>query len=62
MTQKHYIALINHIKDSKYFDRFTPAVMETLADFYETENPRFSRDIFLGYFAGTCGPSGGKRK
>lgn len=32
-----------------------------LADFCAAQNPRFDRERWLGYIAGKCGPSGGKR-
>lgn len=35
--------------------------VNTLADFCQAQNPNFNRERWLGYIAGTCGPSGGKR-
>jgi len=36
--------------------------LETLADFCSQQNPRFNRERWLGYIAGTNGPSGGAVK
>jgi hypothetical protein len=36
------------------------AVVETLADFCQSTNPRFKRDRWLSYIAGECGPNGGR--
>jgi hypothetical protein len=38
------------------------AVSESLADFCQSQNPRFDRARWLDYIAGKCGPNGGKSK
>jgi hypothetical protein len=37
------------------------AVIETLADFCQSQNPNFKRERWLDYVAGNCGPNGGAR-
>ena len=37
-------------------------MVEGLADFCQSTNPRFKRDRWLDYIAGKCGPNGGSRK
>lgn len=37
-------------------------LIESLADWCEKQNPRFNRNRWLAYVAGTCGPNGGERK
>lgn len=32
-----------------------------LADFCQAQNPRFNRERWLAYIAGTCGPNGGRK-
>lgn len=71
MTKQHFIALADAIRehnDSKQrvFGKnatrmlFNQEQLDTLADFYAAQNPRFNRGRFLGYIAGTNGPNGGK--
>ncbi len=36
--------------------------IQFLADFCETQNPRFNRSRWLSYIAGECGKNGGKLK
>jgi hypothetical protein len=59
MTKKHFIALADKIKWG-YPDRWTPFHLSELADFCESVNPRFDRDRWLKYIAGTHGKNGGK--
>jgi hypothetical protein len=67
MTKKHFIALADAIRDCNYpppgFTRqpFTAEQLEYLADFCERQNRDFSRERWLAYIAGECGPNGGKR-
>ena len=37
-------------------------ICELLADFCQSQNPRFNRERWLGYIAGKCGPSGGTKQ
>ena len=68
MTKKNFIALANHIKDIKRryengavtADPFSLMQCCELADFCESQNPRFDRARWLGYIAGTNGPNGRK--
>lgn len=60
MSKKHFIELADRIKANR--DAFSDFVINELAYFCEDQNPRFDRDRWLGYIAGTCGPSGGKVK
>jgi hypothetical protein len=70
MTKKQYIAQAdaikahNDIRNARALgeerDRFYHAHIETLADFYAVQNPRFDRQLWLDYIAGRCGPNGEK--
>ncbi len=63
MTKKHFIALADMVKHySQYTTGFTSFQKELLADFCLEQNPRFDRNRWLNYIAGTCGPNGGKVK
>lgn len=66
MSKKHFIqladALRNHIAKSDSDPAILNAVVETLADFCEQQNPNFNRERWLGYIAGENGPSGGRVK
>ena len=58
MTKKHFIALADQIKNDKRIS--SPAAIEALADFCESQNPRFNRERWFGYINGTNGINGGK--
>jgi hypothetical protein len=65
MSKKHFIALAQSIilwnkQLAGNGMRFNDQQLGFLADFFESQNPRFNRDRWLGYIAGTNGPSGGK--
>ena len=68
MTKKHFIALADTIKDFQYCAErgdatpFTETQIALLAGFCEEQNPRFNRERWLGYVAGTNGKNGGKVK
>ena len=65
MTKKHLILLADYIRQANNFPgkdgMFTPAHLDRLAAFCYAVNPRFDRERWLGYIAGTNGPSGGRR-
>lgn len=66
MSKKDFIALADAIRrhnKANPFDRFefTKDQIDTLADFCQSQNPNFNRERWLGYIAGTNGPSGGAR-
>ena len=69
MTKKHFIALADAIKqqnaDAKVCHAphsvFKPSQLTALADFCAAQNSNFNRERWLGYIAGTNGPSGGAR-
>ena len=66
MSKKDFIALADAIKahnSGNPFGKFefTRDQIEALADFCQSQNPNFNRDRWLGYIAGTNGPSGGAR-
>ena len=68
MGKKQFIALaamiVDHhgfADDSDYHHHFTEDQIEALAVFCEMQNPAFNRSRWLGYIAGTNGPSGGAR-
>lgn len=37
-------------------------MVTAMADFCQSQNPRFNRERWLAYINGSCGPNGGKRK
>jgi hypothetical protein len=62
MTKKHFIRLAYHIRALNCGiegEDFTKRQLEQLAAFCKEQNPRFDRERWLGYIAGTCGPNGG---
>ena len=72
MTKKTFIALADSIREHNRIKRnvfganaermcFNIEQVEALADFCQSQNSNFNRDRFLGYIAGTNGPSGGQR-
>ena len=64
MTKKHFIALADaiHRRQSLGIDIFSQSQLDFLADFLDTQNPRFNRDRWIGYIRGENGPNGGKVK
>ena len=65
MSKKDFIALADFLKARTITPNnggtFTPYQIEQLAEFCAQQNSNFNRDRFLGYIAGTNGPSGGAR-
>ena len=69
MTKKHFIALADMLRTAwmgdsrtgKGYNPFKQEHIEFLADFLQSQNPRFNRERWLGYIAGTNGKNGGKR-
>jgi hypothetical protein len=62
MTKKHFIALADSIRNEQSGDdNFTTRQLDVLADFCAWQNPKFNRERWLGYIAGTNGENGGKR-
>jgi hypothetical protein len=64
MTKKHFIALADAIKTYNALQdesTISEPVIEALTDFCAAQNPRFNRERWLGYVAGTNGKNGGKR-
>jgi len=71
MSKKDFIALADMIRlhnsvDAEWADpssaKFDRGQIMTLADFCGDQNPNFNRERWLGYIAGTNGPSGGAIK
>lgn len=64
MQKRHFIALADVIRranNSPWDEQhFRDGQIDKLASFCQSQNPRFDRDRWLGYIAGTCGPNGGK--
>lgn len=67
MTKKHFIALADHlIRErehgplSRLSENDFQAVVNCMAEFCRSQNPRFSFAIFEDYIKGICGPSGGR--
>lgn len=67
MNKKDFIALADTLRPLLGANQDAPIpvsqriVLKYLADFCESQNPRFDRERWLGYIAGECGPNGGKR-
>ena len=66
MTKKHFIALAEVIKthnaNDSVYGQFNPTVIDVLADFCASTNPRFNREQWIAYINGECGKNGGKVK
>lgn len=67
MTKKHFIELADEIRRANAVrvngeKTFDVLAVDVLADFCARHNPRFNRSRWLGYIAGTNGPSGGEVK
>ena len=62
MTKQHFIALADWIRSARRagLSDYTDDVVESIANFLTTQNPRFNRDRRLDYVNGKCGPNGGK--
>lgn len=67
MTKQHFIALADTLRDNRP-DTSDAAKTEEynrvtgiLADFCQSQNPRFNRGRWLGYLNGECGPNGGSK-
>ena len=66
MTKQHFIALADWIRSANNGEHepdvyYSFYLIEDLADFLSHQNPRFNRQRWLNYIAGTHGPNGGKR-
>ena len=68
MTKKNFIALADTIKAHNEYSlrdenttAFTSEQIISLAAFCEEQNPKFNRERWLGYIAGSNGKNGGKR-
>jgi hypothetical protein len=68
MSKKDFIALADSIKAHNKWaglddiSPFRKQHIDVLADFCQSQNPRFKRDRWLAYIAGECGPNGGSVK
>lgn len=73
MSKKDFIALADQIKNYNQNSfphgtntvsplQFTYTQILRLADFCQSQNPRFNRSRWLAYIAGECGPNGGNVK
>jgi len=67
MSKKDFIALADAIREYQnlpsqglpLINVFTDNQIKMLANFCESQNPRFNRYRWLAYIAGECGPNGG---
>lgn len=60
MSKKDFIALADRLRDlPTETGPCMQSVLDTLADFCASQNPRFKRERWFGYIKGICGPSGG---
>ena len=70
MTKKHFIALADVLRSIEPTEQRRPVTGQelwqitrnALANFCESQNPRFNRERWLGYIAGTNGKNGGRVK
>jgi hypothetical protein len=66
MTKKHFIALADAIREANSNHHasyhYNPGQLNDLADFCQSQNPRFDRQRWLGYIRGVNGKNGGKIK
>lgn len=64
MSKKDFIALADVVRgfDMEAAPETVEGIINSLANFCASENPRFNRKRWLGYIAGECGPNGGKAK
>ena len=68
MSKKDFIALADAIREHNAgfgfgdLTEFKQTHLDTLADFCQSTNPRFKRELWLSYIAGQCGPNGGQIK
>jgi hypothetical protein len=71
MTKKHFIALADAIRALKPDTPCEGGLAKSIqyndtiiamADFCQSQNPRFNRERWLGYIAGTNGKNGGQIK
>lgn len=68
MTKKHFIALADVLRSIEPTEQRRPVTSQelwqitrnALANFCESQNPRFNRELWLAYVRGECGPNGGK--
>lgn len=56
MTQKHFIALADHIRTHR--TDWPPYAILSLADHLAREFPAFNRGRWIDYIDGKCGPNG----
>lgn len=69
MTKQHFIALADAIREHNRLSNqagtvapmFKDEQVTTLANFCQSQNPRFNRSRWLDYIDGKCGPNGGAR-
>ena len=71
MTKQDFVALADMIRDynaieifedPSEYPLFTEGQIRSLAIFCHSQNPRFKRQQWLDYVAGTCGPNGGRSR
>jgi hypothetical protein len=59
MTKKDFVKLAYYIRNSN--EPFNEYQIARLADFCQDGNPKFKRERWLGYIAGTNGKNGGRK-
>ncbi len=60
MSKKHFIALANAIKNTRYSVPWTDQHLQVLEEFCRSQNIAFNRARWRGYIRGENGPNGGK--
>ena len=71
MSKKDFIALADTLRPHALYDPHGElvdisawggdSILDALCRFMAAQNPRFDRERWLGYLAGTCGPNGGSK-
>ena len=61
MSKKDFIALADFMRENWPYSGTEQQQNETMAEFLQMQNPRFKRDRWLGYIAGTNGKNGGSK-
>ena len=63
MSKKDFISLADALRDSSFVgSQAMDEVLDMLASWCATQNPRFMRDRWIDYVHGNCGPNGGAVK
>lgn len=64
MTKKDFVAIGGALRQLTVTDAHPDfdSVLGALCDVFQRENPKFNKEIFVGYVRGERGPNGGKKQ